>query len=114
RGLKAGLGPVEAVHATLKQLQGAFALAIMFRGDEDLIIGARNGPPLAVGHGEGEMYLGSDAIALAPFTNAITYLEDGDWAVVRRGGTEIFDIDGNKVERRRQQSIATSYLVDKG
>ena len=114
RELKKGLPPVEAAHAALKQLEGAFALAIMFRGEEDLIIGARNGPPLAVGHGEGEMYLGSDAIALAPFTNAITYLEDGDWAVVRREGIEIFDIDGNRVERQKRQSIGTSYLVDKG
>ncbi|MBX9461390.1 MAG: glutamine--fructose-6-phosphate transaminase (isomerizing) [Aquamicrobium sp.] len=114
RELAKGLGPVEAAHNALKQLEGAFALAIMFRGDEDMIIGARNGPPLAVGHGEGEMYLGSDAIALAPFTNAITYLEDGDWAVVRRGGMEIFDIDGNPVDRKRQQSVGSSYLVDKG
>ncbi len=114
RELAKGLGPVEAAHNALKQLEGAFALAIMFRGDEDMIIGARNGPPLAVGHGEGEMYLGSDAIALAPFTNAITYLEDGDWAVVRRGGMEIFDIEGNPVDRKRQQSIGSSYLVDKG
>lgn len=114
RELRKGLDPAKAAHAALKQLEGAFALAIMFRGDEDLIIGARNGPPLAVGHGEGEMYLGSDAIALAPFTNAITYLEDGDWAVVRREGMEIFDIDGRKVDRQRQQSVGTSYLVDKG
>ena len=114
RELAKGLGPVEAAHNALKQLEGAFALAIMFRGDEDMIIGARNGPPLAVGHGEGEMYLGSDAIALAPFTNAITYLEDGDWAVVRRGGMEIFDIDGDPVDRKRQQSVGSSYLVDKG
>ena len=114
RELAKGLGPVEAAHNALKQLEGAFALAIMFRGDEDMIIGARNGPPLAVGHGEGEMYLGSDAIALAPFTNAITYLEDGDWAVVRRGGMEIFDIEGNPVDRKRQQSVGSSYLVDKG
>ncbi len=114
RELAKGLGPVEAAHNALKQLEGAFALAIMFRGDEDMIIGARNGPPLAVGHGEGEMYLGSDAIALAPFTNAITYLEDGDWAVVRRGGMEIFDIEGKPVDRKRQQSIGSSYLVDKG
>jgi glucosamine--fructose-6-phosphate aminotransferase (isomerizing) len=114
REQKKGLGPVEAAHAALRQLEGAFALAIMFRGDEDLIIGARNGPPLAVGHGEGEMYLGSDAIALAPFTNSITYLEDGDWAVVRRGDLKIFDIDGKTVERRRQRSLGTSYLVDKG
>ncbi|TYR35217.1 glutamine--fructose-6-phosphate transaminase (isomerizing) [Mesorhizobium microcysteis] len=114
REVKKGASPVEAAHTALKQLEGAFALAIMFRGDEDMIIGARNGPPLAVGHGEGEMYLGSDAIALAPFTNSITYLEDGDWAVVRRGGMEIFDIDGKRVERKRQQSVGTTYLVDKG
>ena len=114
RELRRGAGPVEAAHGALKRLQGAFALAIMFQGDEDLIVGARNGPPLAVGHGEGEMFLGSDAIALAPFTNSITYLEDGDWAVVRRDGIVIFDIDGNKVERKRQQSIGTSFLVDKG
>jgi glucosamine--fructose-6-phosphate aminotransferase (isomerizing) len=114
RELKAGFGPVEAAHRAIRRLEGAFALAIMFRNDEDLIIGARNGPPLAVGHGEGEMYLGSDAIALAPFTNAITYLEDGDWVVVRRSSLQIFDIDGNPVERARQQSIGTAYLVDKG
>src|SRR3954454_14603855 len=84
RELSSGLEPVKAAHNALKRLEGAFALAIMFKGDEDLIIGARNGPPLAVGYGEGEMFLGSDAIALAPFTNSITYLEDGDWAVVRR------------------------------
>ena len=86
----------------------------MFHGDEDLIIGARNGPPLAVGHGEGEMFLGSDAIALAPFTNSITYLEDGDWAVVRRNRLQIFDMTGEPVERKRQQSVGTSFLVDKG
>ena len=86
----------------------------MFQGDEDLIIGARNGPPLAVGYGEGEMFLGSDAIALAPFTNSITYLEDGDWAVVRRNRLQIYDMDGAPVERKRQQSIGTSFLVDKG
>ncbi len=114
RELKKGAAPVEAAHNALRRLQGAFALAIMFRGDEDLVVGARNGPPLAVGHGDGEMFLGSDAIALAPFTNSITYLEDGDWVVLRHGGVSIFDIDGNAVERRRQQSLGTSYLVDKG
>jgi glucosamine--fructose-6-phosphate aminotransferase (isomerizing) len=114
RGLDGGLSPVEAAHAAISRLEGAFALAIMFRGDENLLIGARNGPPLAVGHGEGEMYLGSDAIALAPFTNSITYLEDGDWVVVRRNEMHIYDAAGNAVERRRQQSIGTSYLVDKG
>ncbi|TIM64681.1 MAG: glutamine--fructose-6-phosphate transaminase (isomerizing) [Mesorhizobium sp.] len=114
RELTRGLQPVEAAHQALKRLEGAFALAIMFRGDEDLIVGARNGPPLAVGHGDGEMFLGSDAIALAPFTNSITYLEDGDWAVVRRTDVAIFDMDGNKVDRKRQQSLSTSFMVDKG
>jgi len=114
RELARGTDPVKAAHAALKRLEGAFALAIMFRGDEDLIVGARNGPPLAVGHGEGEMFLGSDAIALAPFTNSITYLEDGDWAVVRRNSFNILDIDGNPVERKRQQSLSTSFMVDKG
>ncbi|RWN59786.1 glutamine--fructose-6-phosphate transaminase (isomerizing) [Mesorhizobium sp.] len=114
RELARGLQPVEAAHQALKRLEGAFALAIMFRGDEDLIVGARNGPPLAVGHGDGEMFLGSDAIALAPFTNSITYLEDGDWAVVRRNDVAIFDMDGNKVDRKCQQSLSTSFMVDKG
>lgn len=114
REVARGSDPIAAAHATLKRLQGAFALAIMFSGDDNLIIGARNGPPLAVGHGEGEMFLGSDAIALAPFTNSITYLEDGDWTVVRRASFDIFDIDGNPVQRKRQQSLSTSFMVDKG
>jgi glucosamine--fructose-6-phosphate aminotransferase (isomerizing) len=114
RELRSGRSNVDAAHAALKQLRGAFALAIMFRGDEDLIVGARNGPPLAVGHGEGEMYLGSDAIALAPFTNTITYLEDGDWTVIRRSGIEVFDMDGKPVTRKTQQSQGSAYMVDKG
>ncbi|TAN11050.1 MAG: glutamine--fructose-6-phosphate transaminase (isomerizing) [Rhizobiaceae bacterium] len=114
RELKRGARPVDAAHRALKRLEGAFALAIMFQGDDDLIIGARNGPPLAIGHGKGEMYLGSDAIALAPFTNSVTYLEDGDWAVVRRNHVEIFDMKGEPVERPRQQSVGSSFLVDKG
>src|SRR5690606_12974665 len=114
RELAKGIPAVEAAHNTLRRLEGAFALAIMFQNDADLIVGARNGPPLAVGHGEGEMFLGSDAIALAPFTNSITYLEDGDWAVVRRDKVEIFDMDGKPVERERQRSIGSSYMVDKG
>ncbi|MEP9395763.1 glutamine--fructose-6-phosphate transaminase (isomerizing) [Mesorhizobium sp. KR2-14] len=114
RALSRGATPIEAAHQALRRLEGAFALAIMFRGDEDLIVGARSGPPLAVGHGEGEMFLGSDAIALAPFTNSVTYLEDGDWAVVRRDSVSIFDMEGNPVERRRQQSLGTAFMVDKG
>ncbi|AMS42627.1 MULTISPECIES: glutamine--fructose-6-phosphate transaminase (isomerizing) [Aminobacter] len=114
RELARGTKPIDAAHAALKRLNGAFALAIMFKGDEDLIVGARNGPPLAVGHGEGEMFLGSDAIALAPFTNSVTYLEDGDWAVVRRNEFQIYTMDRVPVERQRRQSVGTSYLVDKG
>ena len=94
-----GAAPIAAVREALKQLQGAFALGIIFAGHDDLMIAARKGSPLAIGHGTGEMYLGSDAIALAPFTDAITYLEEGDWAVLRRSGAEIFDCDGARVDR---------------
>lgn len=114
RGLKQGLKPVQAAHEAIKRLEGAFALAILFRDEEDLIVGARNGPPLAIGHGEGKMYLGSDAIALAPFTDRITYLEDGDWCVVHREKAEIFDLEGNPVERVLQRSVGSSLMVDKG
>src|SRR5262245_33146351 len=89
--MKSGKSPAEAVAAALKQLRGAFALAFLFTGEDDLLIGARKGSPLAVGYGKGEMYLGSDAIALAPFTDTISYLEDGDWAVLTRKGVEIHD-----------------------
>ncbi len=85
--------------ASLKQLRGAFALAFLFTGKDDLLIGARKGSPLAIGYGKGEMYLGSDAIALAPFTDTISYLEDGDWAVLTRKGVDIRDEQGRKVER---------------
>ena len=114
RELKQGAKPIDAAHNSLKRLQGAFALAIMFDGDENLLIGARNGPPLAVGHGDGEMFLGSDAIALAPFTNSITYLEDGDWAVIRRDKVTIYGLDGEEVKRTQQRTLGTSFLVDKG
>jgi glutamine---fructose-6-phosphate transaminase (isomerizing) len=112
--LKQGRGPLEAVAAALPRLHGAFALAFLFDGEEDLLIGARKGPPLAVGYGKGEMYLGSDAIALAPFTDAISYLEDGDWAVVRRGGAEIRDAAGRTVKRPVLKSTASAFLLDKG
>jgi len=112
--LKQGSEPQEAVRQAINRLGGAFALAVLFKGDRELIVGARHGPPLAIGHGDGEMYLGSDAIALAPFTNMITYLEDGDWCVVRHNGVEIFDFEGNPVERVKQKSIGSSLMVDKG
>ena len=106
--------PAEAVAAALKQLRGAFALAFLFAGEDDLMIGARKGSPLAIGYGDGEMYLGSDAIALAPFTDTISYLEDGDWAVLTHKGAEIRDEQGRKVERAVVKSGASAQLVDKG
>ena len=112
--MQQGHGPVEAVRRSLQRLTGAFALAIIFAGEDDLMIAARQGSPLAIGHGSGEMYLGSDAIALAPFTDAITYLDEGDWAVLRRAKVEIFDRSGNRVERPVTKSVASSLLVDKG
>ena len=98
-----GRTPAQAVAAALKQLRGAFALAFMFAGEDDLMIGARKGSPLAVGYGKGEMYLGSDAIALAPFTDQVSYLEDGDWAVVTRKGV------GSR--RARQKGRAADHHV---
>ncbi|MDW9646076.1 glutamine--fructose-6-phosphate transaminase (isomerizing) [Sinorhizobium meliloti] len=109
-----GLGRREAMHAMLKRVKGAYALAVLFEDDPSTIMAARNGPPLAIGHGNGEMFLGSDAIALAPFTNEITYLIDGDWAVIGKTGVHIFDFDGNVVKRPRQISTAAAFLVDKG
>ena len=109
-----GKSPVQAVEAALGQLRGAFALAFLFAGEEDLMIGARKGSPLAVGHGNGEMYLGSDAIALAPFTDTITYLDDGDWAVMTRKGVEIHDEKGAVVKRETVKTTASAALVDKG
>ena len=113
-GLDLGLAPVAAAKAALQQLQGAFALAIIFAGEDNLMIGARQGPPLAIGYGHGEMYLGSDAIALAPFTDTISYLEDGDWAVVTRKGVTIFNDHDVVVERPLTHAVASSLTVDKG
>ncbi|RUP10476.1 glutamine--fructose-6-phosphate transaminase (isomerizing) [Hyphomicrobium sp.] len=109
-----GAEPITAVRNALQHLQGAFALGIIFAGQDDLMIAARKGSPLAIGHGSGEMYLGSDAIALAPFTDAITYLEEGDWAVLHRSGAEIFNLDGERVERPLVKAVASSLLIDKG
>jgi glutamine---fructose-6-phosphate transaminase (isomerizing) len=108
-----GASPQEAVKASLPQLRGAFALAFLFRGHGDLMIGARKGSPLAIGHGDGEMYLGSDAIALAPFTDNISYLEDGDWVVLTREVGVIYDEQGAVVNRDVLKSGASSFLVDK-
>ncbi|MGH1350200.1 MAG: glutamine--fructose-6-phosphate transaminase (isomerizing) [Methyloligellaceae bacterium] len=112
--LEKGSSPKEAVAEVLKKLEGAFALAIIFKGHDDLMIAARQGCPLAIGHGNREMYIGSDAIALAPFTDNITYLEDGDWAVLTRTSLEIIDAEGNSVTRKMQKSSVTAMMVDKG
>ncbi len=109
-----GRSPAEAVAAALPRLRGAFALAFLFAGENDLIIGARKGSPLAIGYGDGEMYLGSDAMALAPFTDAISYLEEGDWAVLTRKSVEVRDAKGSKVARAVLRSSASAFLVDKG
>ena len=97
--LEEGKSPAEATRAALKRLHGAFALAIVFTGNEDLMIGARRGSPLAVGYGDGEMYLGSDALALAPLTRRIAYLDEGDWVVMTSLGAAIHDADDHPVER---------------
>jgi glutamine---fructose-6-phosphate transaminase (isomerizing) len=111
--LSKGLKPIAAVKASLAQLRGAFALGFIFAGDDDLMIGARNGPPLAIGYGNGEMYLGSDAIALAPFTDTISYLEDGDWVVLTRKTAVIYDKNNAIVHRDVIKHAATASLVDK-
>jgi glucosamine--fructose-6-phosphate aminotransferase (isomerizing) len=112
--MKNGRSPADAVAAALPRLRGAFALAFLFDGEDDLLVGARKGSPLAVGYGEGEMYLGSDAIALAPFTDAVSYLDDGDWVVVRRDGAQVHDAAGHAVKRAVIKSSASAFLVDKG
>lgn len=109
-----GKSPEQAVAATLRRLRGAFALAFLFAGENDLLIGARRGPPLAVGFGEGEMYLGSDAIALAPLTNRIAYLEEGDWVALSHMGARFFDENDAPVKRAVILSQLTGNLVDKG
>ena len=99
REMDQGAAPVEAARTTLARLHGAFALCMIFEGEEDLMICARKGSPLAIGRGEGEMFVGSDAIALAPMTDRITYLDEGDWAVITRKGAEIFDAEGRRANR---------------
>ncbi len=114
RELDGGASPREAVRRVLKRLKGAFGLAFLFSGHDGMIIAARQGSPLAIGHGDGEVYLGSDAFALAPFTNRITYLEEGDWAVLSRQEVTIFSASDEIVEREEVVSAASSAIVDKG
>jgi len=112
--VEAGVDPVAAVRAVLPRLHGAFALAILFRSAPDLLVGARLGSPLVVGHGDGETYLGSDALALAPLTQRIAYLEEGDWVMCRRDGVQVFDRADQPVERPVTISGVTGALIDKG
>ncbi len=109
-----GLSPRDAVAETLARLDGAFALAFLFAGERDLLIGARRGSPLAIGYGDGEMFLGSDALALAPLTRRITYLEEGDWAMVTSSKVTIFDANNREIERPIRESTASGALIGKG
>ncbi|WP_170434706.1 glutamine--fructose-6-phosphate transaminase (isomerizing) [Ruegeria arenilitoris] len=112
--MKSGLGPVEAAFKTIDRLQGAFALAFLFDGEDDLIVAARKGSPLAIGHGDGEMFVGSDAIALAPLTDRITYLEEGDRAVVTRNSVEIRNEAGEIANREIRKIQLDQTRTDKG
>jgi glucosamine--fructose-6-phosphate aminotransferase (isomerizing) len=112
--VEAGLAPADAVREVLPRLHGAFALAILFRQHPDLLIGARLGSPLVVGYGDSETYLGSDALALAPLTQRIAYLDEGDWVIITRDGAQIFDKDNNPVERAITISGVTGELISKG
>ena len=103
--------PAEAVRAALKRMRGACALVYLFQGETNLLIGARQGAPLAVGYGEGEMFLGSDALALAPFTDRVAYLEEGDWVIVTREGAEFRNLDNKVVKRRIIHSAAGGLLA---
>jgi len=118
REIEGGADPPEAVRRSLKRLHGAFSLAILARRWPDMLIGARLGSPLVVGYGAGdnagETYLGSDALALAPLTQRISYLEEGDWVVITRKATQIYDKDDNKVERPVINSGASGARIDKG
>jgi len=114
RALQKTKDPVKAVSEALSHLRGAFALGFLFADFPDLLIGARLGAPLAVGYGDGEMYLGSDALALAPFTDTVTYLEEGDWVVLNRKGAVFHDRTNAVVERSVQKSGAGAFMIDKG
>src|ERR1700733_13985415 len=112
--LKQGMAPIEAAGAALRRLEGAYALAMIFAGHPELIVGAQHGAPLAVGFGDDEMFVGSDALALAPLTRRIAYLRDGDWTVVDRKGAQFFDIDGNQVQREIKETRMTGAAIGKG
>ena len=112
--LVSGMNETEAVQAALNRLEGAFALAVLFEGEQDLMIGARKGSPLVIGVGEGEMFLGSDALAVAPFTNKVVYLEEGDWCVLTRAGYTAFTADGAEADRPVTLVQGAGASVEKG
>src|SRR5208282_318379 len=112
--LEQGLSPQDAVAETLARLDGAFALVFLFAGEHNLLIGARRGSPLAIGYGDGEMFLGSDALALAPLTCRITYLEERDWAVITSNAVTIFDAHNAEVHRPIRESAASGTRIGKG
>lgn len=112
--LTGGLAPLDAFKATLDRLTGAYALAVLIEGEDELILGARRGSPLVVGWGEGEMYLGSDALAVGPFTQKISYLEEGDYVAMTRSGAHMFDAHGRPADRAIVQVSASSAMVEKG
>jgi glucosamine--fructose-6-phosphate aminotransferase (isomerizing) len=114
RALGQGLAPAEAARATLARLEGAFALCFLFDGEDDLLVAARRGSPLAVGYGDGESYVGSDALALAPLTSRIAYLEEGDHAVLTRASVEIFDLQGRPVTREIHHVPVENFYAEKG
>jgi glucosamine--fructose-6-phosphate aminotransferase (isomerizing) len=112
--LNAGLSPLDAMKAALDRLEGAFAIAVLIKGDDDLIMGARRGPPLVVGYGDGEMYIGTDAMAVGPFTQRVAYLDEGDYVAIDHKGARIFDASGAPVERPVVTVPASAALVEKG
>src|SRR6202790_1952397 len=112
--LAQGLAPAQAVARTLERLEGAFALVFLFAGEHDLLICARRGSPLAIGYGDGEMFVGSDALALAPLTRRIAYLEDGDWAIVTSRAVTIFDHNNAHAKRKVYDTAVSGALIGKG
>ncbi|MEQ8584817.1 MAG: glutamine--fructose-6-phosphate transaminase (isomerizing) [Thalassobaculaceae bacterium] len=114
RELGTGATPQEAMARVMPRLTGAFAFVVLIAGEEDLLLAARRASPLAIGIGDNAAYVGSDAVALAPLTRRIIYLDDGDWAVLRRSGVSVFDSDGNPVERREQVSTVSAAMIGKG
>ena len=112
--LATGLAPIEALKATLDRLTGAYALAILIEGEQNLVLGARRGSPLVVGYGEGEMFLGSDALAVGPFTNRVSYLDEGDYVAIDHAGARVFDASGKAVTRAVAVIPASAAMVEKG